>query len=79
MLDHEKLTKFLEHYESSILNFEEKSANYLVIDNFLETFNNMSKEDLLGARENGQIFADMALKPEFEYRQDMMTWLLDME
>ena len=69
----------MEHYEASILNFEEKSANYLIIDNFLEAFNNMSKEDLSGARDNGQHLANMALRPEVEVRQDMMTFLLGMD
>lgn len=61
------------------MNFEEKSANYLVIDNFLETFNNMSKEEILGARENGEYLARNSLHPESAVRQDMMAWLLGMD
>ena len=50
----------------------------MVIDNFLETFD-LSREDLSGARDNGQHFADLAGGPELKVRQDMMTWLLGME
>ena len=61
------------------MNFEEKSANYLIIDNFLDTFNTISREDLSGARENGEHLADISLRPDLEIRQDMMTWLLGMD
>ena len=60
------------------MNFEEKSANYLIIDNFLDNFN-ISREDVSGARENGEHLAHETLRPDLETRQDMMTWLLGME
>ena len=43
--DTEKVKKFFEHYNPSIINFEEKSANYLILDNFLK-LSNTSKEDI---------------------------------
>ena len=51
----------------------------MIIDNFLDTFNNISREDLSGARANGEDLANMTLRPDLETRQDMMTWLLGME
>ena len=51
----------------------------MIIDNFLETFNNMSREDISGAQENAKHLAGMALQRGVEIRQDMLTWLVGMD
>ena len=50
----------------------------MIIDDFLETFG-LSKDDLAGARGEGEHFAGLGLRGDLEVRQDMMTWLLDIE
>ena len=37
-VDSEKLAKFVEEHDGSILNFTEKAPDYMIIDNFLEHF-----------------------------------------
>ena len=60
------------------MNLEEESANYVIIDNFLEHFE-LSREDILEARNEGEYLAYHALRPELvDTRQDMITWLLGM-
>ena len=73
----EKLTKFLEHYEDSILNTKRKGKSYMIMDNFMEYFG-LTKEDLLGARAEAQALAKEAGQPASDYKRvDVMTWLND--
>ena len=52
----DKLTKFLEHYDDSVLNMKEKGPDYLIIDNFLELVS-LTKEDIVKARSEGEFLA----------------------
>ena len=72
----EKLTKFLEHYENSILNTKQKGKSYMVMDNFMEYFG-LTKEDLLGARREAETLAGAASFPGAR-RSDVMLWLRDL-
>ena len=49
----------------------------MIIDNFLEHFE-LSKEDILEARNEGEKLTPYVLEPDLDTRQDMITWLLGM-
>ena len=72
-IDREKLAKFVEDYDDSILNFTEKGPDYLIIDNFLEHFG-LDSEALSGTVEIGALLAEETLRPELSNRQDLMLW-----
>ena len=72
-IDREKLAKFVEDYDDSILNFTEKAPDYLIIDNFLEHFG-LDSEALSGTVEIGALLAEETLRPELSNRQDLMLW-----
>ena len=69
----EKLAKFVEDYDDSILNFTEKGPDYLIMDNFLEHFG-LDTEALSGSVEIGGLLAKETLRPELSNRQDLMLW-----
>ena len=53
-INKDKLEKFVEYYEDSILNLNENHPDYLIIDNFLEHFG-LSKEAIKGSADEGEI------------------------
>ena len=55
-IDKEKLAKFVQEYDESILNFTDKGPDYLIIDNFLEHFG-LDNAAIEGAKEVGGLLA----------------------
>ena len=76
-INKDKLEKFVEYYEDSILNLNEKHPDYLIIDNFLEYFG-LSKEAIQGSAEEGQILKAKTMRPHLQNRQDLMLWFKDL-
>ena len=72
-IDSEKLAKFVEEHDGSILNFNEKAPDYMIIDNFLEHFG-LDHEVLAGSKEVGELLSEAGLRPELNNRQDLMVW-----
>ena len=66
-VDKEHLKHFLEHYEDSLFNTEEKIPDYLVIDNFLEHFG-LSKEEMEGALNEVYSLSKGVWQPQYKTR-----------
>ena len=79
-INKEKLAKFVEYYEDSILNLEEKHPDYLIIDNFLEYFG-LNKETIQGANKQGNFLHGKTMRPNLYNinRQDLIVWFKDLE